>query len=76
MRAEKNQMTADEIDKAFPNLADWVKGRGWIEIGECGLQGFVVRLLDEGGFSLEAGPASSLGEALVALNERIPAIED
>jgi hypothetical protein len=52
MRAEKNQMTADEIDRAFPNLADWVKGRGGIEIGESGWQGFVVRLLNEEGSSV------------------------
>jgi hypothetical protein len=70
-----SRMTADEIDKALPNLSDWVKGRGWIEIGDQDWQGFVVRLLAEGGFCFEAGPCESLGKALMALEQRIPDVE-
>jgi hypothetical protein len=73
---KENPMTADDIDKAFPNVADWVKERGWIEIGDRGWRGFVVCLLAEEGFCLEAGPCQSLGEALTSLEETIPDVED
>ena len=39
-------------------------------------QGFVVRLLDEGGFCLELDPCDSLGEALLALERRLPEVEE
>jgi hypothetical protein len=42
-------MTADEINRSFPNIADWIRGSGWIEIGNQEWQGFVVRALAEGG---------------------------
>jgi hypothetical protein len=69
-------ITAKEIDQAFPNLAEWVKGRGWIEIGDRDLQGFVVRLLDEGGFCVELGTCASLGEVLIALEQRLLDVEE
>jgi hypothetical protein len=69
-------ITAKEIDQAFPNLAEWVKERGWIEIGDRDWQGFVVRLLDEGGFCVELGRCASLGEALIALEQRLPDVEE
>jgi hypothetical protein len=53
-----------------------VKGRGWIEVGNQDWQGFVVRLLDEGGFCLELDPCDSLGEALLALERRLPEVEE
>ena len=69
-------ITAREIDQAFPNLAEWVKGRGWIEIGNRDWQGFVVRLLDEGGFCVELGRCASLAEALIASEQRLPDVEE
>jgi hypothetical protein len=36
-------VTADEINRLFPNIADWIQGSGWIEIGNQEWQGFVVR---------------------------------
>ena len=42
-------MTVDEINRAFSNLADWIEGSGWIEIGNREWQGFVVRALSEAG---------------------------
>jgi hypothetical protein len=68
-------MTADEIDRAFPNIADWVQGSGWIEIGHRGWQGFVVRARAEGGDVIEVEKCQSLGEALIALEEEIPKAE-
>ena len=48
-QAMSDKIRAKEINQAFPNFAEWVKGRGWIEIGNQDWHGFVVRLLDEGG---------------------------
>lgn len=53
-------MTADEINRSFPNIADWIQGSEWIETGNREWQGFVVR---------------ALGEALVALEAEIPKAE-
>ena len=65
-------MTADEINRSFPKIADWVQGAGWIEIGTKEWQGFIVRALGEGGGVIEVEPCRSLGEALLALEEEIP----
>ena len=65
-------MTADEINRSFPKIADWVQGAGWIEIGTKEWQGFIVRALGEGGGVIEVEPCSSLGEALLALEKEIP----
>jgi hypothetical protein len=68
-------MTADEIDRSFPNIADWVQGAGWIQIGTQEWQGFIVRAFDEGGEVIEIKKCKSLGEALVALEAEIPEAE-
>jgi len=68
-------MTADEINRSFPNLADWIQGSGWIEIGNQDWQGFVVRALTEGGEVIEVERCKSLGEALIALAAEIPKAE-
>lgn len=41
------------IEAAYPSVAEWVAGSGWIEIGDQDRQGFVVRALDEGGLVYE-----------------------
>jgi hypothetical protein len=68
-------MTVDEINRSFPNIADWIQGSGWIEIGTKEWQGFVVRALREGGEVIEVEQCQSLGEALVALEAEIPKAE-
>ena len=68
-------MTADEINRSFPNIADWIQGSGWIEIGNREWQGFVVRALAEGGEVIEVEHCKSLGEALVALEAGIAKAE-
>jgi hypothetical protein len=68
-------MTADEINRSFPNIADWIQGSGWIEIGNREWQGFVVRALGEGGEVIEIEQSKSLGEAMVALEAEIPKAE-
>jgi hypothetical protein len=56
-------MTADEINRSFPNIADWIQGSGSIEIGNQEWQGFVVRALGEGGVVIEVEQCKSLGAA-------------
>ena len=68
-------MTADEINRSFPKIADWVQGAGWIEIGTKEWQGFIVRALGEGGGVIEVKKCKSLGEALLALENGIPKAE-
>ncbi len=68
-------MTADEINRSFPNIVDWIQGSGWIEIGNQEWQGFIVRALAEGGEVIEVEQCLSLGEALVALEAAIPTAE-
>ena len=68
-------MTVDEINRSFPNIADWIQGSGWIEVGNQEWQGFVVRALREGGEVIEVEQCQSLGEALVALEAEIPKAE-
>jgi hypothetical protein len=68
-------MTADEINRSFPNIADWIQGSGLIEIGNQEWQGFFVRALGEGGEVIEVEHCKSLGEALVALEAEVPKME-
>ena len=69
------ELTADEIDRSFPIIADWIQGSGWVEIGNQDWQGFVVRALAEGGEVIEIERCKSLGEALIALEAEIPRAE-
>ena len=56
------------IEEAFPNVAKWVQGYGWIEIGEQEQSGFVARVLDAGGLVLEDDRCSTLGEAMASMD--------
>ncbi len=38
--------TQSAVDEAFPAIAEWVRGHGYIEIGEQETFGFVVRAID------------------------------
>ena len=55
----------------FPTIAKWVRRGGWIEIGDQGGCGFVVRALDKGGLVLEDTEARTLDEAMTALERGI-----
>jgi len=55
----------------FPTIAKWVRRGGWIEIGDQGGCGFVVRALDEGGLVLEDTEARTLDEAMTALERGV-----
>ncbi len=61
-------MTAKpDIETQYPNIAKWVNGYGWIEIGETDWQGFQVRALDAGSLICEDNNCDSLAGAMQAL---------
>jgi len=56
-------------EQTYPNIARWVKGYGWIEIGSDGMRASWVRVLDEGGMIWEGGdPSQSLDATLRELD--------
>jgi hypothetical protein len=61
------------IEKAFPNVAKWVQGYGWIEIGEQEQFGFVARVLDQGGLIYEDDRCNSLAEAMMSMEVALSA---
>ena len=76
----KNERTEGEASvfaRDYPNIAKWVNGYGWIEMGDDlpGLpQRSFIRALDEGGL-IWAGEAAyaTLDDALRALDEALGA---
>jgi hypothetical protein len=68
--AKKQDAFADK----YPNIADWVLGGGWIEIGRTDYQRSFIRALDEGGMVYEGETEyQTLDEALQALDAGIAA---
>ena len=65
--SKKNELSS--MEAAFPNVAKWVRGCGWIEVGDQDSQGFVTRALDAGGVVFEKTGCRSLAEALSALEQ-------
>ncbi len=69
-------MPQPEVEALFPNVAKWVRGYGWIEIGTQEHEGFMARALDEGGLVYETDECNTLGEALSLLEKGIlPSME-
>jgi hypothetical protein len=67
----KIKPSADQtsVETAFPAIARWVKGYGYIEIGDQESFGFVVRALADGGLVFEDDKPNTLAEAMSALEE-------
>jgi len=61
------------IEEAFPNVAKWVQGYGWIEIGEQEQFGFVAKALDAGGLVFEDDRCNTLGEAMMSMEVALSA---
>ena len=58
------------VEQAYPSVARWVKGYGWIEIGPAHMNGSFVRALDEGGLVWQGDTTyATLDEALRDLEE-------
>jgi hypothetical protein len=66
-----DKMPDYDIEAAYPNIAEWVQGCGWIEIGGQDWQGFVVRALNEGGLIFEEDNCHNLAEAMAALEKAL-----
>lgn len=61
----KEQMTISRFDAQYPHLAEWMKGRGWIELGYDGFSSSMIRVLDVGGLIWEGENAyDSVDDAL------------
>jgi hypothetical protein len=58
-----------DVEKLFPAVAAWVRGYGYVEIGEQEMFGFVVRALGYGGMPFEDDRPDTLAEALAALEK-------
>ena len=57
---------------AYPNISEWVTGKGWIEIGADGYSSSLIRVLDEGGMIWECDDnVSDVDEALQAADTAI-----
>ncbi|MEP7288556.1 MAG: hypothetical protein ABI947_22620 [Chloroflexota bacterium] len=57
---------------AYPHLAEWVTGAGWIEVGEDDYIKSLIRVLNEGGMIWESsGHYANLDEALKAADAAI-----
>ncbi len=69
---KKAPKQSDTLEDKYPNVADWVFGGGWIEIGPSEGTNSFVRALDEGGMVFEGkSKYQTLDEALKALDEGI-----
>jgi len=60
----KEQMKVESI---FPAIAKYVRGYGYVEIGDQESFGFVVRALGYGGLDFEDDTPETLAEAMVVL---------
>jgi hypothetical protein len=58
-----------ELRSAFPTVARFVEGQGWIEIGDHEGEGWVVRALDYGGMIFETRTPRTLDQAMTALEK-------
>ena len=63
----KRSTNLSGIQAQYPNVAKWVNGYGWIQIGETDWQGFQVRALDAGGLIYEDTECNSLVSAMQSL---------
>lgn len=60
------------IEQMYPNIADWVGGYGWIEIGHDDWSQSFIRVLDSGGLVWESKPEyKSLDHAMRALEKAL-----
>jgi hypothetical protein len=62
----------ESAEQAFPHVARFVKGYGWIEIGDDSMSPSWIRVLDEGGMIWESAEQyATLDDALKAADAAI-----
>ena len=66
---KKSDQPQCDIEATYPNVAEWVQGCGWIEIGDQDWQGFVARAMNGGGLIYEKEGCRTLVEAMAALEK-------
>jgi hypothetical protein len=72
--AKGRKTQPDSFAEAYPNIAHWVLGGGWIEVGYTDYTRSFLRACDEGGVVFEgASSYSTLEVALQALDTGIKA---
>ena len=57
------------VEKLFPAIAQWVRGYGYIEIGDQEMFGYISRAMDDGGVVFEDDKPDTLAEAMAALEK-------
>jgi len=71
-KAKRTQLAS--LAEAYPNIADWILGGGWIEVGHTDYTRSFVRALDGGGMVFEGNHSyPTLDAALKALDVGINA---
>ena len=58
-----------KVENLFPAVAKYVRGYGYVEIGDQESFGFVVRAIGYGGLDFEDGTPETLAEAMAALEQ-------
>jgi len=64
-------MAEKTLEQTYPTVARFVRGQGWIEIGEHDSEGWGVRALDYGRQVFESKKPKNLTEAMAALEKGI-----
>ena len=63
---------ASSFEESYPNIANWVRLQGWIELGQDHYSHSLVRALDEGGMVWEgSADYETVDEALEALESAL-----
>jgi hypothetical protein len=57
-----------KVESMFPAIAEYVRGYGYVEIGDQESVGFVVRALGYGGLGFEDDTPETLSEAMAVLD--------
>ena len=66
------QIVGSSFDKAYPNIARWIKDYGWIEMGQTDYSSSLIRVLDEGGMIWESSEDyETIDEAVKALEKAL-----
>jgi hypothetical protein len=68
-RPEPHRRRRLPVEQAYPRVARWVQGYGWIELGHDDMGRSFVRALDDGGLVWEgAASYACIDDALQALD--------
>lgn len=73
----KKRASSLNPDQAFPRVAAWIQGCGWIEFGADSFSDSAIRILDIGGMVWESiEEYETLAEVLQAAEEALADLEE